>query len=590
MGNKNITSYSNYLYCIKNDKESTSVNNSADVNLQKLTSLHPNNTIKEKKNPINEKASNEATYLLKEETLNLKNFPSSIKKKPALLNSDEDEISNEINQESIGNANQPDMNFPSSSKIRIEENCSHLSSLNNLTQGANININLNNQYVIHYINNSYNSPQNESTEKISKEPSKKHLSANGKGINEESFKLGKEGVINKNNPGLFNQVVMSNNNQSISNNNANNNNNMSHNSIKVNTQLSQTANFNINNLNLHSFKNELDKKLLVTSSANSNKEPFLSTLNELKYNANYKVAIFDDEKLNLYKYINTIKKLQRNIRVFLMGKHLSYESKLSINNVSNIFKEDKQIKNPPELFKGFNKLKDHRKSMSNNINMPTDFNNTNVPLNLTKLSGESKNNCSYLTNNMNIPISNLNCKFFKLKTDNKLIKRVKSFILSNISTDNIAINENIFGLKEYSNESKIVGLFNHNNEADGIAIYKCHKTTYYLGKLSKQYFLYIIIIFQFIFFNVYLFNIGIFKKNYLNGFGYSKGNNECCYLGEWLASKQHGFGIEVWQNGSLYKGEFYEGKKQGIGTYIWKNGSRYTGFWEKNKMDGYVNT
>jgi len=81
---------------------------------------------------------------------------------------------------------------------------------------------------------------------------------------------------------------------------------------------------------------------------------------------------------------------------------------------------------------------------------------------------------------------------------------------------------------------------------------------------------------------------GIFNKNYLDGFGFSKGNSECSYLGEWKNSKQHGFGVEVWTNGSLYKGEFQLGKKHGIGSYIWANGAVYTGQWEKNKIDGNV--
>ena len=123
-------------------------------------------------------------------------------------------------------------------------------------------------------------------------------------------------------------------------------------------------------------------------------------------------------------------------------------------------------------------------------------------------------------------------------------------------------------MKFYNNFSKITGFFNQNNEAEGIAVYKCTKNNEYSG--------------------IFLLKKGEYKKNYLSGFGFSKGHSECCYIGEWVASKQSGFGIEIWNSGSIYKGELKNGSKEGIGTFIWSNGNYYLGEWEGNKMSGRV--
>lgn len=160
---------------------------------------------------------------------------------------------------------------------------------------------------------------------------------------------------------------------------------------------------------------------------------------------------------------------------------------------------------------------------------------------------EHKENQSNLSQNLN-----QNCKFFKLKKDSKSIL-VSKRLLSN--------NNSFFGMKLYSNTSKIIGLFNLSNELQGIASYTNTKNTIYKGE---------------------------FSKNILSGFGYTQSQSGSDYIGQWENNKRQGIGIEVWEEGGFYKGEFFNGKKEGVGSFYWKNGGNFIGMWENNMMNGLV--
>lgn len=258
------------------------------------------------------------------------------------------------------------------------------------------------------------------------------------------------------------------------------------------------------------------------------------------------------------------------------------------NNVSYNLREDKfNIKYPPDLYKNKSSHLDNISSSNINkanansckvgglsnignydINIGTSYDNKSI--NNLKYKINDTNNCFsennlYLANNSNINLSNISCKYYKMKKENIIIKHIKKYLSKNFTLYNqnslTSIDNLHFGIKLYSNKSKVVGFYNNNNEAHILAYYHCYNNIIYKGE---------------------------FLNNLLNGFGFSLGNNDCSYVGEWVKSKQEGLGFELWKSGSFYKGSFSNGKKFKIGTYYWKNGAYYKGEWDKNKMDGYV--
>ena len=284
------------------------------------------------------------------------------------------------------------------------------------------------------------------------------------------------------------------------------------------------------------------------------------------------------KKLNEITYIIQLKRIQRFLKSRL--KHIKSlienpylcESQNSINNISNILKDDKNTKYPPDLYKLQPSIIPNSGNQSNF--MLRDFKNSNNELKNSQLfnnpnssnSNESKSNKpvsnfktlkvleNVANNSHNLSNLNLGCKFYKIRQENDKLKMIRK-VLNACEIPN----EGNFGIKIYSNTSKVVGFFNEKNETNGAAYYNCYNNSSYKG---------------------------VFLNNYLSGFGYSQGFGDCCYVGDWKLSKQDGYGIEIWQNGSFYKGTFQSGKKHGLGSYYWKNGASYIGNWERNKMDG----
>lgn len=443
MGNKNLSNCSNYLYCLKQDKESSSVNSNSHINLQNLTTIQPSCTEEGKKSFsfTMRKSSN-----LNKNTENLKQSNTSknkiISKKRQLFIQTDEDVSKEIQEEpimmnrnttnksieeqiktpSVQNINKSTINVQNNSNINSMQ-----SSNNPNNPATSININLNNQYVINYYNDL--KPQNEK-EKASMDTINKNDKANINNINEALYKI-------------------------------------KSNNIESYSQRGNKAPVN---------NNKLCAK--ITNSSNKYSDVSNSkTLCELNFSSDYQIKMKEEDRIRLYTYISTVKKLQKAVRLYLAKCNFNYESKTSINNISFILKEDKGFKIPPEIFKGNSVSNDRKFSNPQHQSL---VNEAMPNINVTKISNESKNNSSNININANVA-SSLDCKFYKLKSDNKLIKKIKKFIMNNIYYDK-SIVSNIFGVKEYSNESKIIGLFNESNEADGIAAYHCQKNNVYLGK------------------------------------------------------------------------------------------------------------
>lgn len=462
MGNKNLSACSNYLYCMKSSKDSTSVINS-DVNIQKLSTIQPSSQDlieNQSSTPnISQNLNNNSNNNINEERSLIKNMF----------------IYETNNDEAYIESGQPQMNIHASSKTKPDYrvhsfNCYHEKDNNNKnihSPSPNININLNKNYVINYINNT-NSSTNNHEGKINFNNQDKKSVTNGAENPNTGYR-----VLKFSNDSLNYKHLINESKDQI-------NKNVSRNVNDKEEKLGGMEKSEINSF-LSSFKykkdDKVDNKLNYQSiiSLKDSLETLSKTVYELKFNSEYKVHVEDNDKIALYTYINIIKKIQSAYRKYMSTNQLYYESKSSIGNVSNIFREDKLYKVPPEVLKGFKINNDSRKSVNTG-------NSEIIHLNITKLSGESKKNNSNQVSPNKISNASLNCRLYKLKADNKLIKKIKNFILKNINEDGSTLINNYFGVKQYSNESKIIGTFNSNNEADGIAVYQFNKSCFYLGK------------------------------------------------------------------------------------------------------------
>jgi len=608
MGNKNLSSCGNYLYCIKNSESDINVNTNSDINIQQLSELQPSKT-KHSFTPTNiKKLVKEGTLKAYEKSTGNNESHNSTHKtslnshlKKLLINTIEEGMTNEVNDFDEGgdlnNQKQPAMNIYASKKSTMEEKRDN----NTNAIGNNININLSNQLVINYINNDVISNQEELN--CNKEKSKTnsyYKERTFKGIKSTDSKyLDKQPVVtegppsNLNNTNNNSQFIFHKHTSASKMNNLNTENTLNEEMNQANEKLQKivSKNFDISNSSSqvenedNVFFNNIYSKQIVDTE-NQLLEDNLIPLNKniMENLLGFKIHKFKqitqhlqdmcrnpgitvkdlclglEEQIVILTYINRVSHLQRAYKQYITFKAIQYESKVSINNVSYMFRDDKAIKFPPEIFKPQHMT--HHSVYKVGETKKSDLSSRNLPLNITKNSFESRSNSmigSHKHLNANTSDYGLNCKFFKMKSDNKVVKLIKRFIKEEALIEDKVTDNSVFGVKEYSNGSRIIGLFNEKNEAEGVAVYVCHKTSFYLG---------------------------LFKKNYLSGFGYSKGSSECCYLGEWSSSKQEGLGVEIWANGSLYKGEFRHGKKHGLGTYIWKSGAVYSGHWEKNRMDG----
>lgn len=195
--------------------------------------------------------------------------------------------------------------------------------------------------------------------------------------------------------------------------------------------------------------------------------------------------------------LNKIKKLQLKIKNFLKRKSsfmhkytYDCESKSSVNNVSLVLRDDKSMKCPPELYihsnSNNNLMKDTKMSASNvelrsqKNHANSEYNNKSIRIKRSRYNVDDINsNSANISKNIG-----LSCKYFKMKYDNEQTKAIKRYIEKQKFKQ---LKDCVFGIKLYSNKSKIVGFFNSSGEADGLAVYHCSGTITYKGNILMIY-------------------------------------------------------------------------------------------------------
>lgn len=200
----------------------------------------------------------------------------------------------------------------------------------------------------------------------------------------------------------------------------------------------------------------------------------------------------EKEAIAYYYFINRIKRVQTAVKSFIHKKKnkvtFEVESSCSINNLSQCLKSTDFIKSAPKLYTTMSTTCEMRKhSFGNEIKQVNkshcpSVSCTNIDIKMTK---PKKSRCSKYqitesaqnSNDLSRHLAN-SCKFFKLKKDTDRIKLIKTYLTKN----GFEVAENsCFGVKVYSNKSKITGLFNSTGEASGIANYVCSSNVTYNG-------------------------------------------------------------------------------------------------------------
>lgn len=297
------------------------------------------------------------------------------------------------------------------------------------------------------------------------------------------------------------------------------------------------------------------------------------TLNVTK-DANRRFGSFDSSfrlKLDQLKLKHRVIRIQKYYRAF-KSRNLTIMSASTLGNISLIFKENSKIQEAPKLY-SFSKPIIGNNNVKSNTRSKNSYNFNKV--NSESIVFENKSSMDFSASE-SINKRSANVKFLDVLSTKSKVKECQ-LIRSRYNSSNITLiksaikdlnlsptemDSDEFGIKEYSNSSILVGLFNANRKLNGLGYYYIRNTQVYLK--------------------------GQFLNNELNGFGFTQGDNELCYLGDWKKNKKNGYGIELWKNGTFYKGEFEDGLKQGIGSYFWENGANYKGQWYQNKMNGFV--
>lgn len=265
-------------------------------------------------------------------------------------------------------------------------------------------------------------------------------------------------------------------------------------------------------------------------------------------------------KIDSIIYKNRVVRIQRFYRNY-KSLNITVESASTSGNVNHLINNTK-LKIAPKLYT--------RDFSSNTVNprtktanrssfsrKPTGRNSETILLDNRSIMNASSGS---FYSPMHAKISSINKPKDCFLIRSRLKSSNKSFIGSIAA---LLKEDDEFGMKEYSNGSTLVGLFNSKNK-------KINGIGYYFQKPTQIYFK------------------GQFLNNQMNGFGFVDGNAEFNYEGEWKMNIKNGIGLEKWVNGSYYEGEFAEGLKQGIGTFVWENGAKYIGEWFQNKMNGQV--
>lgn len=312
---------------------------------------------------------------------------------------------------------------------------------------------------------------------------------------------------------------------------------------------------------------EEDENVMRTSTSNGNPTNFCETVKGI-----YRTSTLDSSsKSKLEELIFKLKvvRIQKFFRKYKQ-RNFTISSASTLGNISMIFKENQKVRDAPKLY---------NIAKQNNINLKK-FSRSKNSYNLNNVNSESivfenksslENSAIESLNRRSVNVKFLDilstkskgkdCQLIKSRYNSSNISYIKSMI-KELKLDTAEQEEDEFGIKEYSKSSILVGFFNKSKKLNGLGYYYIKNTKVYLK--------------------------GQFLNNELNGFGFTQGDKELSYLGEWKKNKKSGYGIELWENGTFYKGQFEDGLKQGIGSYYWENGANYTGEWFQNKMNGFV--
>lgn len=535
MGNQNFQSCQNYIYCVNRDPDLSG--KATDILIKDLESVKENDKQQENRLSPEKIRTSENSY----EIANLKHNNS--KKEHRIVN-------NGKNNLSCGGLG---------AGLGIND-ISEIDKILNSSSNKNININLENKVYINYVS-TFNAKDKEFIEKMNNKESfsnKLKFSSNSKELNSIN--------INELKKFTLNNVTVKDEDKEIEFPNNNNNQELTMHQNeddllkeKENEEVIIIEEFEsksppvkptilskdkekfdykiksggIDNYkkNNSSFKDSKMKNYSDIFSSRINSQ-FAETHNELGHEADYCVKICTNDKIEILTQINSVIKIQRKFRDYINRNNVFYESKSSINNLSNVLKDDKSLKIPPELLKGNAKSKDKKVStisssdsqgkaggyfsihnkISENNKKHSKANSSNL-FNLKHINNNSNSNNNDNSNEKNQKEKGIHCRFYKLKTDNKLIKKIKKFVWDNLDISGImtldnnyqkseinkdSVNEKVkksffsthlFGVKDYNNQSKVVGFFNDENKANGVAVYSRVNCNLYVGKI-KYYFIY----------------------------------------------------------------------------------------------------
>ncbi len=271
-----------------------------------------------------------------------------------------------------------------------------------------------------------------------------------------------------------------------------------------------------------------------------------------------------DASSNIFFMNYNISKIQSVFRGYLKRKEIKsklFEKKMSNHQIKEAPTKSSTSPNNIE-FDNINNINIH-----NVIN--TEINPNYNKENLSSIFKTIKNNYTSIQSTKS---------FFSLKQDQEDTSQKKKvtiniiydeifgyFLLKNSKSlkykgekDKLTHQKNGFGIVEWDDKSKLLGLFENNKVCGICKFYDKEKEGIFTG---------------------------IYKENYQEGYGFYKTSNYKLE-GNWNKNIINGIGIEKNDN-IIYEGEFQNNKKNGIGVYKWPDGTIYKGEFKNNKMTGY---
>ena len=397
------------------------------------------------------------------------------------------------------------------------------------------------------------------------------------------------------------------------------------------TQTNKTLN---NKLNLD-LSNNITK---INSKKNSSKNLRKITANSTQIES---IPTLNNSNDN---YINKIKLLQKNIRIFLKKK--KKKKKVVINNQRNEIIITNKIKplnkvntlNKKKILKknkSLSSLKSARNSKMNDSDVDSEFElnnvngipndeNTKSPSMVNKKSsidsflaksifqmGDTiidpnnlrgyflKKKKKYKYNGLHDPKTKKKEGFGIIKWEDGSILKAKfeASRVESVAYFYDGVTNDIFCGDYYDNIPSGYGLYLHNNFKSegfyqknllaGCGIEFSKEDYYYQGNFSKNL-KHGIGLYRWPDGTIYS---GNWKQNKMTGIGIMKFSNEDIYEGEFVDGFMNGFGTFKWKNKNIFFGNYKQDLKHGFGIFVWSFEplNAYIGFWEKGKQIGIGN-